>query len=63
MQEPQWENTTEIVIGTFKDFLQFENKTDWLYFDYKYLRDWLENISELKEVYFRSHMFSNSLMR
>lgn len=37
---------------TFKDFLknQEEKPEQWLYFDYKYLKDWLLNISELRQV-------------
>jgi HSPB1-associated protein 1 len=50
-KEPQWERTTNNKKATFKDFLSFiktENK-NWMYFDYKYLKEWFTDIEELKK--------------
>lgn len=53
-QEPQWENTTDIFKGTFKKFLEkAQNPHEWLYFDYKYLKDWLSTVEELQSVTFQ----------
>ncbi|CAH0550028.1 unnamed protein product [Brassicogethes aeneus] len=49
-KNPQWERTTKIEHMKFDDFLTTmeTNSKKWLYFDYKYLKDWLSNVEELK---------------
>ena len=48
---PQWERTCEIVTGSFKDFVDFNDDSDeWIYFDYKYLHEHFLEINELHKV-------------
>ncbi|XP_971977.1 HSPB1-associated protein 1 isoform X2 [Tribolium castaneum] len=50
-QEPQWERATRIKKTTFKEFISFteSDNNSWMYFDYKYLKDWFKNTKELKK--------------
>lgn len=53
-KEPQWENQTEIIKGKFDFFLNQITESDpkiWLYFDYKYLNDFLLNATDLRNVH------------
>uniref|UniRef100_A0A1Y1KZD8 JmjC domain-containing protein n=1 Tax=Photinus pyralis TaxID=7054 RepID=A0A1Y1KZD8_PHOPY len=48
---PQFENSTKTVQLSFDEFLTFVQETPnkWLYFDYKYLKDWFRNVNELRK--------------
>ncbi|KAF5280265.1 hypothetical protein FQR65_LT03073 [Abscondita terminalis] len=48
-KSPQFENTCDIIQLTFEKFLNYveNNKDEWLYFDYKYLKTHFLNIPEL----------------
>ncbi|KAJ8936605.1 hypothetical protein NQ314_012220 [Rhamnusium bicolor] len=50
-KNPQWERTTNLTKGSFDYFLnQTESETkNWLYFDYKYLKDWLTDAEALRD--------------
>lgn len=52
-REPQWEKQTNIIKGKFDFFLaQSESDTkQWLYFDYKHLKNVLVNASDLQNVH------------
>lgn len=53
-REPQWENHTQIVKGKFDFFLNHITETDpktWLYFDYKYLNNFLLSATDLRNVH------------
>ncbi|XP_063932636.1 HSPB1-associated protein 1 isoform X2 [Zophobas morio] len=50
-KEPQWERKTVTKNATFKEFLSSmttENQ-NWMYFDYKYLKEWFHGIKDLKD--------------
>lgn len=48
---PQFENTTTTIQLSFDEFLSFvdENPDKWLYFDYKYLKEWFTSVNELRK--------------
>ncbi|RZC35173.1 HSPB1-associated protein 1 [Asbolus verrucosus] len=50
-KEPQWERGTTDAKATFKQFVSFTKteSQEWMYFDYKYLREWFNDIEELKK--------------
>lgn len=53
-KEPQWENHTQIIKGKFDFFLNHITESDaktWLYFDYKYLNNFLLNATDLRNVH------------
>ncbi|XP_072929994.1 HSPB1-associated protein 1 [Epargyreus clarus] len=45
--EPCWERRCAVKTMTFKDFLQKLDGEEWMYFDYKYLHQWLPPDNEL----------------
>lgn len=49
-KNPQWEKMTPLINGTFKDLQSFSQIDRWLYFDYKYMNEWLLGAEELREV-------------
>ncbi|XP_044745865.1 HSPB1-associated protein 1 [Coccinella septempunctata] len=48
-KNPQWEKSTPSIKGNFKELLNFSKTDRWLYFDYKYLNEWLLEAKELRE--------------
>lgn len=48
--EPCWERRCAMKTMTFKDFLRKLNGEEWMYFDYKYLHQWLPSDNELCKV-------------
>ncbi|KAK4884522.1 hypothetical protein RN001_000793 [Aquatica leii] len=50
-KDPQFENSTAVMKFSFEEFLTYieEHNNEWLYFDYKYLKNWLTNIPKLRE--------------
>ncbi|XP_045460867.1 HSPB1-associated protein 1 isoform X1 [Harmonia axyridis] len=48
-ENPQWEKNTPLIKGTLEDLLNFSQTDRWLYFDYKYLNQWLLKAKELRE--------------
>ncbi|KAJ8963427.1 hypothetical protein NQ318_018907 [Aromia moschata] len=48
--QPQWERTCKMTKGTFAYFLdQAGSESNWLYFDYKYLGEWLTDVESLRK--------------